>query len=840
MLARPLKLAALLALFGAASAPATAQLAPPSTGGLIAFDYLLHRLTENRRVLVIGAHPDDEDTAFLTLVARGYGADAAYLSLCRGEGGQNLVGNELGVGLGLLRSGELASARSVDGARQFFTRAYDFVFSKTLEETSRFWQPDSLLKDVVRVIRRFRPHIVLTIFTGTTRDGHGQHQASGVVSRVAFDAAGDPHQFPELFTEEELEPWEPLKFYQSAYFDRASTTLELPIGAIDPRSGRTYQQIAMASRSQHRSQDMGRLQPVGPAGTRLHLLEDRTGSVGESGEGDALFLGIPADTGWVALLADSLRDEITANTLSAAAEPLSEALDHVEEASYGAEDRRMLSEAIAISAGLVVDARAASAEVVPGAPVDVTVEFHNGGPFPLAVQGITILTPEGWSVGSSSNRAVSLAAGGLMERRFEVTAPLDAAPTQPYYLKRPLRGALYDWSQVPAALRGLPFQPPQMRVLVEAQMFGAAFELEREVTYRYNDQAVGEVREPVRVVPAIDVKMEPTRMVWPVGEAGARTFTVTLGYNGDAPISGMVGLEAEGLSTPVALPFSFEHTGESRVVRFEVEKPAELEQASVEVRAFARASDGREFDRGLRLVSYQHIRPSSMVAEAVSDVRIDAIALPDARRIGYVRGAADRIPEALRQIGMRLELLNGDALAQADLTLFDAVVVGSRAYETDTALVNHNDSLLDYVERGGHLVVLYQQYQFAAGDYAPFNIEISRPHDRITDATVPVTLLQPEHAAFTAPNRITDDDWEEWPQERGLYFAGTWDPAYTPLLEMADPGSAPVRGGLLVAQYGEGTYVYTGLSFFRAIPAGVVGAYRVFLNLLNLGSEVGQ
>jgi hypothetical protein len=289
---------------------------------------------------------------------------------------------------------------------------------------------------------------------------------------------------------------------------------------------------------------------------------------------------------------------------------------------------------------------------------------------------------------------------------------------------------------------------------------------------------------------------------------------------------------------PETLPFSFERAGESRVVRFEVEKPVEVERATVQVRAFARTNDGRKFDRGVEMVSYEHIRPSSMVVEAVSDVRIGPIHLPSTHRVGYVRGAADRVPEALQQIGLPLELLNGQALAQADLASFDAIVVGSRAYETDTALVNHNDRLLEYVERGGRLVVLYQQYQFAAGDFAPFDIEMSRPHDRVTDETVPVTLLQPEHAAFRIPNRITDDDWDGWPQERGLYFAGTWDSAYTPLLEMADPGGEALRGGLLVARYGAGTYVYTGLSFFRAMPAGVVGAYKLFLNLLNLGAEV--
>ena len=824
-------------LAAAGWAPAAAQLAPPSTGGAVALDHLLQRLAESRRVLVIGAHPDDEDTAFLTLASRGYGADAAYLSLCRGEGGQNLVGDELGTALGLLRTGELASARSVDGARQFFTRAYDFGFSKTLEETSRFWQPDSLLKDVVRVIRRFRPHVVVTIYTGTRSDGHGHHQAAGVLAGAAFAAAGDPARFPELKAEEGVEPWTPLKLYRSAWLEGTTATLELPTGSIDPRSGRSYQQIAMASRSRHRSQDMGRPQPVGPATTRLRLLEDRTGLAGAQGQRDALFLGIPADTGRMAALADSLRHEVTVARLSAVAEPLARFVAAADTAAMTAEVRRMTAEALAISGGLVVDARAASAALVPGRPVEVVVELYNGGPFDVEVGNVTMRTPEGWAVRPRDDGVVSLPAGALFRRRFTVTPGAEAKPTQPYYLERPLTEAMYDWSRVPPEIRGLPLQPPELSAAVEVRMSAAAFALEREVTYRHVDRAIGEIREPVRVVPAVDVKLEPAVLVWPAGETSERTFTVTLVNNGDGPVSGVVGLETEGLPTPATIPFDFERAGESRVVRFRVTQPAGVQRARARVRAFARADDGRVFDRGVVMVAYPHIRPVSMVVEALADVRVEAVRLPRARRVGYVRGAADRVPEALRQVGIHLELLDGEALARDDLSQFDAIVVGSRAYETDTAPARHNARLLSYVERGGRLIVLYQQYKFSDGRFAPFELEISRPHDRITDETVPVTVLRPGHAVFTTPNRITEADWEGWPQERGLYFAGAWDDAYTPLLEMADPGGKPVRGGLLTAEYGEGTYVYTGLSFFRAIPAGVPGAYRLLLNLLDPGDE---
>jgi LmbE family N-acetylglucosaminyl deacetylase len=786
--------------------------------------------------LVIGAHPDDEDTALLTLAARGYGADAAYLSLCRGEGGQNLVGDELGVELGLLRTGELSSARSVDGARQFFTRAYDFGFSKSLVETSRFWQPDSILKDVVRVIRRFKPHVVLSMFTGTPRDGHGQHQAAGVAARAAFEAAGDPARFPELSTEEDLAPWTPLKLYQSTWFNRASTTLALPIGALEPRSGRTYQQIAMASRSRHRSQDMGRPQPIGPGSTFLRLLEDRTGAAGDDGAGDSLFLGIPADTSWLAGFADSLRDAISASRISVSAEPIARAIARGERSKIPLGQRKMLEEALSIAAGLVVDARAESAEIVPGKPINVTVEVYNGGPFDVVNEGVSLHTPDDWRTRALGDGSSQLDAGDLEGRQFEVFVSSEATPSQPYYLERPLIGGLYDWSQVPAALRGLPLQPPQLQASVALRVLGASLTVEREVTFRRNDQALGEVRLPVRVVPRVDVKLEPAKLIWSSEDGSDRTFSVTLVSNVDGELSGTVALDAADMNTPNAVPFNFRVRGESRTFRLRLTRPPVGERRHVRVRAKVRTNDGRVFDRGVMTVSYPHVRPSSMVIEAVSDVWIEPIQFPAAANIGYVRGAADRVPEALEVFGLPVHVLDAESLARAELSSFDALVVGSRAYETDTALVNHNDRLLEYVQRGGNLVVLYQQYQFAAGDFAPYDIEISRPHDRITDETAAVNLLRPEHPAFNIPNRISSVDWEGWPQERGLYFAGTWHDAYTPLLEMADPGSDPARGGLLVAQYGEGTYVYTGLSFFRAIPAGVVGAFRLFLNLLDLGA----
>ena len=803
----------------------------------MALDHLLQRLAEDRRVLVIAAHPDDEDTSLLTLMARGYGAEAAYLALSRGEGGQNLIGEELGVGLGLLRSRELEAARQVDGARQFFTRSYDFGYSRSLDETSGLWLPDSVLKDVVRIVRRFQPHVIVTVFSGTTRDGHGQHHAAGLVARRAFERAGDPGLFPELQPEEGLEPWTPLKLYRSTRFDAGATTIELSTGVLDPRTGKTLHQIAMESRSQHSSQDMGRILPIGPATTRLMLIEDRTG-FNEAGEERDIFDGIPRDTSWLVQLADSLRDVISPARIQDAVPALSKALARAEGEPTPSNHRvGLLREALAVSAGLVIDGRADSETLVAGEQSMITIQFYNAGPYELTLNGISLVTPPGWIVTGQDQGVMTVPPGDEIEAQLVVTIAPDAQPSQPYFLERPMLGAQYDWSDAQPEVRGRPFEPPVVRAVIHASVMGESLRLEREVTYRYNDQATGEVRRALRVVPAVDVKLSPRLVVWPAEGAHQQTFTVSLSHNGAEPVGGTVRLDARGWRMPQAERFQFEQSGESRTIQFTVARPLGVAEAEASIRAIVETDDGRVFDRGIELIEYPHIRSVSRVINAVSDVRIVPVIAPDLQAIGYVRGAADRVPDALIQIGLQVEILDAETLARADLSAFDAIVIGARAYEIDSALVRQNGRLLEYVREGGLLLVQYQQYQFARGEYAPYPLNISRPHDRVTDETAPVTVLQPEHPAFNTPNEIGEADWNGWPQERGLYFAGTWDDAYVPLLEMQDPDRDPVRGALLVADYGDGTYVYTGISFFRSLPVGNPGAYKLFLNLLGLNQR---
>ena len=357
----------------------------------------------------------------------------------------------------------------------------------------------------------------------------------------------------------------------------------------------------------------------------------------------------------------------------------------------------------------------------------------------------------------------------------------------------------------------------------------------REVTLRVQDQALGEVREPLRVAPRVEVRISPDTLLWPTQDRTPRRFTVTVVNHAGDTTRGDVRLVADGWPATEPTPFALGRREEELTLTLPVTRPASMTTGDVTVRAEVRTSDGSVFTQGGSVLRYPHIRPIVWFRPAVSHVRVAPVAFPTAKRIGYVRGAADRVPEALDRAGLNVELLDGEALEFGDLSGYDVIVIGSRAYETDSALVRANDRVLNWVRAGGHLLVQYQQYPFIQGGYEPYPLTIARPHDRITDETSPVKILDPTNPVFLTPNKIGSADWDGWPQERGLYFAHTWDAAYTPLLEMQDPGRAPIRGGLLVAQLGKGTYIYTGLSFFRALPAGVPGAFRLFANLLDVG-----
>ena len=864
-LAKPISILLLLLILPLLSAGAQVSLGPsplepPATGGVAAVERALAKLSTHKRLLVIAAHPDDEDTSLIALVSRGMGGEAAYLSLSRGEGGQNLIGPELGVGLGLLRSRELLAARGVDGGRQFFARAYDFGYTRSLDETLRLWPKDVMVEDAVRVMRRFKPQVVVSVFPGIPHPNHGQHQVAGVTAYAAFPLAGDANALPQLASEG-LSPWTPQVLYRSTRFDQGTPGITLPLSGIDPLAGKSIFQLAMASRTMHRSQDMGMVQRLGPQSTSVGWVQGDAGKQAKD-----LFDGVDTRlSAMAATVADAGRRKAAQDrldTVQAAAERAKaglnpakldgavpafvEILRGLREARAALEEsdrpaRELIDEKIAVAeaglaaaAGIAVDAITESEELIAGETFTVQANLWNGGAQPISGVSVSLVPAAEWGGEPLAGESKDLAAGALGTWELKPAVPAGAPATVPYFLRKPLVGSLYDWSAATPAERGEPFGPPPLTARFSFTAGGVPVTLQREIVHMHRDQAIGEVRRPLRVVPKVEVATADELLVWPIQSREPRRLQVTLTSHAPAPVSGRLEAAASGGPAVSPKPFSLQAAGEPLDLELTLQPPKDLKPGRTVLQLAAVLDGGEHFDFAVPVVDYPHIRATPRPVPARVVIQTADLRLPPLKHVGYIRGASDRVPEYLRQVGMPIELLGPEQLESVDLSRYDAIIVGSRAYEIDPALARANHRLLDYARNGGLVIVQYQQYPFIEGKFAPFPLDIARPHDRVTDETAPVTLLDPASPVFNTPNKIGPDDWNGWVQERGLYFAHTWDPAYKPLLSMKDPDTPDLQGSLLVAQLGKGHYVYTALAFFRQLPAGVPGAYRLFANLLGL------
>ena len=874
-----LAVTALLALAGAPAVATDANVLPSiyepaGTGGYAALDRALAKLATHRRLLVIGAHPDDEDTSALALVSRELGGEAAYLSLSRGEGGQNLIGPDLGEALGVLRTEELLAARGVDGARQYFTRAFDFGYTRSLPETLGKWPEEVLLTDAVRVIRRFKPQVILSVFGNDGSGGHGQHQAAGHTAYLAFARSAEAlHQLES--DAPRSAPWKAAALYRAAWFSPETATVSRPLGGIDPWSGMSILQVAMKSRSQHRSQDMGRLLELGPRDGKYTFVEGPGGPKGAD-----LFAGIDTSLAGIAttLGATPLAAEVRRELESAAAEvaaaraalrpdrmadavaPLVRALSALDRARNACEksalpevrpvadlvDEKVAigEQALLIASGVALDAWAESAELVPGEPVKLTLALWNAGAAPVKPIGVGwsgalgAAVPEGLSTGDLQQQLAAhavVAPGELVQFAQTMTVNRDAPATRPYFLRRPRLGDLYDWSAARYDERGEPFGAPALSAHLELEIAGRHVAFDREAVYRYADQARGEIRRPLAVVPRVEYRVSPEVVVWPRG-GPAPEITIDLASHLARPLAGELSFAADcGERPTLSTPFRIAEPRGTASLRIPAPDCPAAGNPRVHLVLAATTGDGERAQPAAPLLDYPHVPPAPLRGGDGFDLVRADILLPKLARIGYVLGASDKVPGLLAEIGLPITVLSAADLDHGDMARFDAIVVGSRAYETDTALQKANARLLDYVRAGGLMIVQYQQYPFIDGKYAPFPVELARPHGRITDETAAAKLLVADHPAFNTPNRIGAADWEGWVQERALYMPSTWDAAYTPLVEFQDPDQPAQRGGLLVAGLGQGTYVYTGLAFFRQLPAGVPGAYRLLANLLALG-----
>ncbi len=874
--------AVLAAMFLGCASPSLASAQALEGTGLVATGLLLRRMEGVKRVLMIGAHPDDENTTVLAYLSREMGAETAYLSLTRGEGGQNLLGPELWDGLGIIRTGELEAARRLDGGRQYFTRAFDYGFSKSADEAFRFWPREELVGDVVWVIRTFRPQVVISVFSGTPQDGHGHHQAAGLVAREAFDAAGDPRRFPEQRSLG-VEPWAPTKLYGRVWRGAAEATTTLETGSWDPLLGRSILQLSMESRSFHRSQDMGAAQPLGPqtSGMRLERTRAGSGGAGEGGEPQAdggVFAGVdttlegatkalPAERrsavlrhleAYRAALAGA-RAAFGGKDPFAVVPPLGDAVAALAAAGDAAGDEGdaewkmalacktdLARRALLAAAGVTVEVRAADDQVTPGQRVQVTVQAWNGGPLTLEGIQAALDLPAGWSArpvrGDGVGPEGSLGPGTMATWAFEVTAPGDAALSRLYHLRQPREGAWYRWPEDPA-LWGLPRDPASVagRVTFTARAGSGIVSVSgaRPWSYVGVNPARGEFREPVLVVPALSVEVTPASLVWPQARSEPQTLTVEVRSQAKEAGRGTLRLVPPPgwRVTPSEMPFEVPSEGGARSYAFQVEPANGLQAGEAIFRAEATSSDGARFGEGFALVDYEHVERAALFTPAEARVTVVPVRVAQGLKVGYIMGTGDDGPEAARQLGADVTLLGDAEVRAGNFEPYDVVVVGVRAYETRDDLRAANGQLLDFARSGGTVLVQYNQYDFPRGGYTPYPVEMARPAQRVTEEDAEVRILEPEAPVFTTPNRIGPADFEGWVQERGLYFLSTWDAAYTPLLEMNDQGEAPTRGSLLVAPVGQGLYVYAALSFFRQWGSGVPGAYRLWANLLSLTGD---
>ena len=800
----------------------------------------LDRLQTMGSVLYIAAHPDDENTAVLATLSKGRNLRTAYLSINRGGGGQNLIGPELGDGLAAIRTQELLAARRIDGAEQFFTSAVDFGYSKTAEESLRIWNHDTVLGDVVRTIRTFRPDVIVSRFPPDERAGHGHHIASAMLAIEAFKAAADPTCFPEQ-VKAGLPPWQAVRLLWNHFRftddapKPAAGSLTLDVGAYDPLLGRSYGELAAESRSQHRSQGFGVLAQRGQREESFELLAGHPAKTDLFEGIDLTWSRLPGTQNLASLLHEA-RMAFRADHPSAVLPLLQRALlalralpSTIQAEPLVQAKASELEEVIRAAAGLWVEAIADRQRAAPGdrLTVNAAVLARGGGPLTLESLTLEAVTPEGNHDLEARKDGKPLPDNLPRKEAFTFSVPADTPLSQPHWLGGP--GSV-RWA-------GLPESPAPFRLRARVALADGALDVVVPVQFRFRDPVLGERYQPLAVVPPALVNLAESVQIF--AGPGAKEVDLKV-IAGASTASGRVRLQVpEGWQVePRERSFSLARAGEEKELSFRL-TPAPR-TASGELWAEVDAGAGFTPARSLVKLDYPHIPLQTLLPEA--KVRLERFELKhDGRRIGYVMGAGDDIPQALRRIGYEVELLSDEALAREDLARFDAIVLGIRAFNTRPALRTLKERLHAYVLGGGTEVVLYTVNTVFPGINAamvtdaigPYPFKVGRK--RVTDETAPVRFLQPGHAVFHWPNEITAKDFEGWIQERSLYQAEGWDVHYTALLGMSDPGEPEDGGALIVARHGKGYYVYTGLAFFRQLPDGVPGATRLFANLLALG-----
>jgi len=791
----------------------------------------LQKLNVLGRVLYIAAHPDDENTNLMALWANGSLYDSAYLSITRGDGGQNLIGPELGERLGVIRTEELLDARRIDHAQQFFTRATDFGFSKTAEETMRFWDHDKILADVVWVIRNFRPDVIVTRFSPEDQLTHGHHTASAILAQEAFSAAADSNRFPEQLAF--VKPWQATRLVwntspffftnRNLPFDPTGLTV-LEAGGYNPLLGKAYTEIAAASVSMHKSQGVG---SPPRRGARKEYFKPLQGQPMTS----SLFEGV--DTSWSRVansesISAKIRQIISKfNPADPAASvpellKLRQAMSGIQDESWIAEKKVELDKIIASCLGLHVEASTATEAFTLGQTAAIKLEAINRSNVPVTLQEVRF--PK---TGYSNKIDAALPSNELVTKDLSCRIPEDTPYSQPYWLRKP--GTLGAFAVDDQQLIGLAENPPALPVEIALQVNSQELRYLVDTKYRTVDPVAGELRRRLVIAPPVFVNMANSVLIFPTNEAKPVSVHVTASTG---PVQGELKLAVpHGWEVhPSSLPIDLKAANSEMVATFTVTPPAQDDEGTLRAIVLV---DGREYSFERVRISYPHIGVQTLMPPAeVKVVRADIRKKAD--RIGYIPGAGDDVPESLRQIGYSVKILSEPDITAENLAQFSAVVLGVRAYNTQERISNWLPELFAYVKNGGVAIAQYNTLaDLKAEQLGPYPLEISR--DRVTDENAAVRILAPNHPLMNSPNKITPNDFEGWVQERGLYFPKKWDAAWTAILSCNDPKEKPLDGGLLVAKLDKGFFVYTSYSWFRQLPAGVAGAYRLFANMLSLG-----
>jgi len=853
----------------------------PLNEGSVGLALALRKLPVTASLLHITAHPDDEDNPLLVLLNRGRGIRTGLLTLTRGDGGQNEIGPELFEALGIIRTEELMSMHKIDGSEQFFTRAYEFGYSFSVEETLEKWGKEEIIADMVRVIREFRPDVVICM--PRTGSGGGQHhQASALLTEEAFRAAADPNRFPDQIAQG-LRPWKAKKLYERHRWrqqevhreDSIPNIVRVQTGGFDPVLGRTYAEIGFEARSYHRCQGMSQLIP--PPGRYHSDWMLVSSSLPELSSEDDLFSGI--DTGLFAIEAVASGQKgaapflhgmlteiqrhvtaaqeayrihnprLSAPALTAGLQAVRSLRERVRTSSLREATREHIDfilskkeedfvDALRLSLQLSIQLLVDDGTVVPGQQLTVSSILANGGTKPLEISRLKFSHPHGWTV-EGENGPAQLSPGESLRRTFRVTTSSQAELTRPYWFRKTPEMNRFE---APDEYLGQPWTDPPLSLAVHFSVDSVEASVSQAAEYRYVGPWVGgEQRHDLAVVPLVSVVPEPRITILPIEPDARRQLRVTVQNLGTGPISGKVKFKtpAGWQILPSDHTFGFTRQDESVTKLFDLVPPDNVKPGEFQIQLTGYFG-GREFREGFQVIDYDHIQRRHYYQPADITVRTVEVKVADNLKIGFIEGVGDRVPEALTELGLSFDLLDEEDLAFGDLSQYQVIVTGIRAYLARDDLRANNARLLDWVKAGGTLIVQYNKFEFNEGGrgdspFAPYPVKVGR--GRVTDENAPVQILIPEHPVFNLPNRISEDDWADWVQERGLYFLGEKSDRYRDLVVTADPfkyNAGPKYGSLVEAHYGKGRWIYVGLGLWRQLPAGVPGAHRLLANLISL------